>query len=232
MTILNRVDYVAEALSKLPSQFSKSENLKGLIQSFMEEVQTVEDLFHQLNDERGLPTAIGAQLDVIGENHLVYRGGRNDEDYRQAIINRIAVTNSTATIDNLIEIAQLISQSNESTLVEAYPAGVYFQIINLISNITPETLDSACAAGVSSLVIYHADDNNYWLPGVAISSSEGMILQDGDTFQVFDEEGFNTFTVEESDPIGSPTRSYLPYGQNAPVVNVPSVAFTGGYTIT
>ncbi len=61
------VDHKQLAISRLAVQFRESTNLKGYIEALIEEGDELELVFHQLLLERGIDTAIGAQLDNIGE---------------------------------------------------------------------------------------------------------------------------------------------------------------------
>lgn len=60
-------DLVAHGLKRLAYQFKDSEKLKSLISVQLEEFQTLDNTFNDLLDNRLIDTAIGAQLDGIGE---------------------------------------------------------------------------------------------------------------------------------------------------------------------
>ena len=60
-------DIVGKGLSRLAYQFSDSTKLQGFLEAFLEEYQEIENTNLQLLNERYLDTAIGAQLDGIGE---------------------------------------------------------------------------------------------------------------------------------------------------------------------
>lgn len=61
------IDHPAEAVARLITQFKESANLIGYIESLLSESDEVEDVNQQLLEERWLDTAVGAQLDIIGE---------------------------------------------------------------------------------------------------------------------------------------------------------------------
>ncbi len=60
-------DVVNKGLNRLAYQFSDSLKFKGFLSSFLEEYQEIDAANIQLLNERYLDTAIGAQLDGIGE---------------------------------------------------------------------------------------------------------------------------------------------------------------------
>lgn len=60
-------DIISKGLARLANQFDGSENLKSFLESFLNEFQELENSGLQLLNERYLDTAVGAQLDGIGE---------------------------------------------------------------------------------------------------------------------------------------------------------------------
>lgn len=60
-------DIITKGLNRLVYQFSDSSKLKGFLSAFLEEYQEIEAANIQLLNERYLDTAVGAQLDGIGE---------------------------------------------------------------------------------------------------------------------------------------------------------------------
>lgn len=78
-------DHAAQAVGNLLSQFRNSDRLKELIGIFAAEIQSLENLFHELYDECTLDTAVGVQLDMEGKIVGWPRMGLGDDDYRAMI---------------------------------------------------------------------------------------------------------------------------------------------------
>jgi hypothetical protein len=87
-------DHAAQAVGNLLSQFRNSARLQELISIFCAEIQSLENLYHELYDECTLDTAVGAQLDIEGEIVGWPRMGLSDDDYR-AMIKVAIVINQT-----------------------------------------------------------------------------------------------------------------------------------------
>ncbi len=60
-------EVIIKGLSRLAYQFEGSENLKGFLESFLQQFQDLQISELQLLNERYLDTAVGKQLDGIGE---------------------------------------------------------------------------------------------------------------------------------------------------------------------
>lgn len=88
------IDHAAQAVGNLLSQFRNSARLQELITIFCAEIQSLENLYHELYDECTLETAVGVQLDMEGKIVGWPRMGLSDDDYR-AMIKVAIVINQT-----------------------------------------------------------------------------------------------------------------------------------------
>ena len=82
MSIPSKIDIVKEGLARLPTQWQDKPVTIGLLKSFLENIQVVENLNCQLLDERGIDTAVGVQLDNLG---LIVGQPREVEDGAYAL---------------------------------------------------------------------------------------------------------------------------------------------------
>lgn len=116
------MDYVATAQGRLTNQFAEKPLIKALAGAMVSQLQQVEDLANQLKTERWIDTAIGTQLDgagyIVGEKRL----GRNDDDYREAILFKVFVNTSKATPSDLIQALRFITRPDDVQYIEQYPA--------------------------------------------------------------------------------------------------------------
>lgn len=60
------IDHKQLAISRLATQFRESTNLISYIRTLLLEADTLENVFHQLLNERWIDTAVGVQLDILG----------------------------------------------------------------------------------------------------------------------------------------------------------------------
>lgn len=107
MTELTHItNHEAQALRTLLSQWADSPKIKALVRVFAARMQTLEDDAWALFVERGVETAEGVQLDILGEIVGQARLGLEDGDFRRLIRVRILANRACGRAD---VIAQVIS---------------------------------------------------------------------------------------------------------------------------
>ena len=102
--IVHNQTLVAEAQRDLLAQFQNSPNLNGLVAALVQQAQDLEDATNQLLTQTSLDTAIGAQLDVIGEILSLDRGSLTDEEYRADLRIRVLIITSSGTADDILNV--------------------------------------------------------------------------------------------------------------------------------
>ncbi len=65
--MIDPINHSDLAISRLAVQFKESENLIGYIRALVAEGDELETVFQQLLNERSISTAVGVQLDILGE---------------------------------------------------------------------------------------------------------------------------------------------------------------------
>jgi Protein of unknown function (DUF2612) len=70
--------------------------------------QDVENALIQLLNQRGVDTAVGAQLDVLGRVVGQLRGGLDDDTYRRYIRARVAANRSDGKREDVVRVCQLV----------------------------------------------------------------------------------------------------------------------------
>jgi len=118
-------DYKTEALSRLINKLSEKERVKALIAALPEQLTIFEDTADQVKNERGIDLAIGIQLDKVGEIVGEPRMGRDDDEYRAAILFRIFVNVSKGRPSDLIEAVRVLTQADDVQYLESYSATAY-----------------------------------------------------------------------------------------------------------
>ena len=99
----------------------------ALLESWLAEVQAVEDALWQLLVDRSLETAEGYQLDVLGRIVGEPRRGRDDATYRVWIEARNLVHRSSGTTTQMLAIVRKLLPTIGLELEEYYPAAFVFR---------------------------------------------------------------------------------------------------------
>lgn len=102
-------DHASRALGKMAQQFSRTGSVAGLISVEAARWQTLEDALYAFIAASDLPTAEGAELDVLGALVGQERGGLSDADFRLFIEARILSNRSSGTGEELLAIASLLN---------------------------------------------------------------------------------------------------------------------------
>lgn len=109
-------DYIKELRNDLLEQFRGKENIDALILALGRQLQDVFDFYEQLRKDRGVKTAVGKQLDGVGDIAVLSRmeAGKlagnpipfdilDDETYRQYLIFKILKNNCDCTYWDIIK---------------------------------------------------------------------------------------------------------------------------------
>lgn len=146
------------ALKKLVEQFRRKTKWTALLSAFLKQAQDLEDALWQLFTQRGLDTAIGAQLDVIGRIVGEPRySSPDDEEYRMRIKARIRVNLSSGTPEDIYAVFYaLLGAGTKMRIVPGYPAGFVLKIEQTVTAaqaaLFSRFLSAARMAGVYALV--------------------------------------------------------------------------------
>lgn len=108
-------DYIAALTADTVEQYKEKNNITALLEVFGRQLQEVYDFYLQLLMERSLYSAVGNQLDSIGDNLALSRAeARNlttedidDETYRKYLIYKILKNTSDCTYSDLIKAVEM-----------------------------------------------------------------------------------------------------------------------------
>lgn len=101
-------DHCGDATSLLISQFRDKPRLEAIICALTDGVQDLDDVVWQMLTERWLSTAIGVQLDGIGQILDLPRAGWGDETYRVLLGAQVLVLRSKGTWSDVFAILEAI----------------------------------------------------------------------------------------------------------------------------
>jgi hypothetical protein len=163
MSELVKIDNHAEQARELfTAQFREQINIERIANALAKQIQDLEDANWQLHTERKLSTAVGAQLDILGDLVGQARDGATDAAFRVAIAARLKLNLCSGTVDELNTILSLIlSPDVVWSLTELPKAALRFEFFNIateaeIAQIT-RIIRSARAAGVRTVVTHSFD---------------------------------------------------------------------------
>lgn len=180
-----------EGLSRLPSVWDSSPKVKGLLLSYLREIQEVEDTLFDLLEDRSISTAVGVQLDVLGDLLNEPRGGRTDEEYREYLKALPLVYRSGGTANELLQILKQFSAANDVRLWEHGPGNIHFYTDGHIDDALMDVMTQARSAGVRYAIIQDTEQNSLILTNE--STINFKVLQQLDDW---DEDGL-IFREEE-----------------------------------
>jgi len=105
-------------------------NFQKLIKSFALSAQDVEDVLEELRSQRNLDTAVGVQLDGLGQILGLERNdGESDDDYRERLKFQVFINQGTGTPEEVIAILKFLTDATRVRYIEFYPAA-YQMITN------------------------------------------------------------------------------------------------------
>lgn len=133
----------------LLDQFKNKVNINKFFNSINASIQEIEHVLFDLIQQRSLFTATGVQLDLIGDLLGIERNGRTDEDYRKVLIVQTRVNTSGGTPEDIIFVAQQLSDATIINLTETFPAIINLFINDTISQELLDALQIMKPAGVS-----------------------------------------------------------------------------------
>lgn len=140
MAVVELKDQVQEGLDKLITQWKDKPVVVGLLTSYLENIQQVENTFFQLLEERSLETAQGVHLDSIGLLVGELREARLDDGYRKAIKLRIAINKSDGTEPVIRELIKQLTNSETVTITDEFPAAISIKLEGALVDVSSEDI--------------------------------------------------------------------------------------------
>lgn len=126
---IKNTEYVQEMQNLLLYQFKNSPNILKFLEIYGNQIQQLEEEWFDLIEALGIETAYDYGLDIIGKEVGELRQGRNDTDYRNAILTKIFINNGSGTPEDVMQAALQITGATGVNYSEQYPAGVVLEIL-------------------------------------------------------------------------------------------------------
>lgn len=110
-------DFYEQMIADLPSQFKGKARIEGLIYALARQMNAVRDLYAELNEMRSLKTAVGKQLDGIGDIAVLTRA-----EATQLAVKSSAFKQMTDDIYRLYLIQKIMANMANCTYQDIYDA--------------------------------------------------------------------------------------------------------------
>ena len=115
--------HIIDAEGRLLQQYKNKPNLSALLDSLVGPIQSLEDAARDLSINRGVNSAVGVQLDRLGDIVGLTRNHLSDDVYRLRIKVRIIQNLSQGEPDRLLQVFQFLVGATNVHYEEHYPAG-------------------------------------------------------------------------------------------------------------
>lgn len=151
VTITQITTHQADGKARLPGFLANATNFKAFLDVLITPYQDIEDLFIDILDGLSLDTAVGVQLDVIGEIIQLDRTSATepDDEYRTRLRGEAAALARSGEVETLITVWNEIWQAVKTIVTEYQPATV-----ELAAEVTTDSddddLDAAALASIEA----------------------------------------------------------------------------------
>lgn len=129
--------------------------IQTYVKVLTEEVDKLQEDFLDLLNNRGISTAIAAQLDLIGKIVGLPRLGRGDDVYREALYFKALLNNTEGTPNETLTALKTITKADTVAIWEHYPALVVLSSDGDVSASLVDEVKSLIPAGVAGPYIAH-----------------------------------------------------------------------------
>ena len=194
MVDITFVDHVESGLSLLPSQWDDKPVIRGILEAWLSPLNESEQCALDVRDGFNVNTAVGAQLDIIGDYYDETRKGRTDTEYRAAILSIIAASNGSGTPNDVIDLFKALSSGENVKYWEHYPLSfmMYSEFSDQPILSAGPNIQRASPAGVEFAALMYDPDGFAWIGKEAVSGFANLVTNTGD--QLVDNLG-NEFIV-------------------------------------
>jgi len=158
VTLAHNTTVIAQGLS-LPIYDLRRPIFNGLLQTYLVQIQELEDAAWSVYIGTMLPAAVGDALDMLGALVGQPRGGRDDATYKLWITARARLATSSGRPQDLIAVVRAVLPLTVTiTLIEYFPGDVSLDLSGIVDAQTAlqiaDMLQEAKAAGVRIDMLY------------------------------------------------------------------------------
>lgn len=124
MSVTHILDHQAQAKAKLLEQYKGNVDVEGMLDALDGNIQDLEDALWQLFTLRWLDTAVGVQLDGLGQILTFPRNTPDDEVYRLELKARSVQLISESEPEALIKVMKFMTNATLVTFQDWYPGDI------------------------------------------------------------------------------------------------------------
>ncbi len=163
-SVVKITDHSDAAVDRWPQQHKTKTTFDAFTRAFTDQIQELEDAYHDLAVLRWISVAADDQLDIIGAIVGQPRDGLSDDDYRRYCYARVKANKSSGLVEEILSIITLILDDDTATVewFSGFPA-TYRAVVetitvsDTIASIIAAFLYDATKAGVRSMIQTRAD---------------------------------------------------------------------------
>ena len=179
MSIETITTHIEDAKDRLIEQYKHKKKLTALLESFVEQIQKLEDATYGMFGMLSIENSEGVQLDKIGEIVEQKRESFSDQEYRILLYAKIGVNISNGEINRVIDIWKLITNANIVHLIEMFPASLALESSNEVPpellEIAYEMISKIVGAGIKiDHLTTFTEDNAFAFAGSSIGNPGGF----------------------------------------------------------
>ncbi len=161
-------DHELQASNRLRQQLRDTTTIPALVRALAEPSNALDAALIQLLLERSIDTAVGAQLDDIGDIVGITRAEIDsslpDDDYRRYVRAKIWALNSEGIVEDVLRVMSLVVNDASASYIleQQFPASVVLRVEDVavtasIASIAAQFLRDCVAAGVRALFEFAED---------------------------------------------------------------------------
>lgn len=154
-------------------------NIELLVRRYADEAQALDTAALDLLPGVAISTAVGVQLDGLGEIIGLERGNLTDDEYRSALLAQVKANLQSGTVEDIIAaILPAVGFTNTLFVTEYPPAAFEAELQSPIADSTgavvAAALQRAKAAGVKAVLVWHPT-----APVMAFDGEGGAVFDGG-----------------------------------------------------
>lgn len=148
------VDHEAEGNDKLLSQYKSSPIFDVTLDTFTAKINELEAEFTKFKTELNIDTALGANLDLIGDILKSPVRPIDDEDFRKVLYALVVAYNSEGRASDILNLISKITQSDDINIIDYGLASFGVQVFNPVLPLDSDFITSAVNIAKSAGVLY------------------------------------------------------------------------------
>jgi hypothetical protein len=175
-------NHVQRAIALLAGQFQQSlvdgeyNRFQRLIRAFVTSMQEIDNVDQNLKFDRAIDTAVGVQLDGLGQIlGLARLPDESDDDYREKLRFQIYINKGNATPEEVITVLKFLTKATKVRYHEYYPAAFQMDTDGQTFPNPPEMLVTAIQSVSPAAVQYTPITATYGVPLPFVFSGDPIV---------------------------------------------------------